>query len=89
MPENRDDEAKQIILDYKYVFETDEGKRVLEHLKKKANFHVSIVPKDNVGRLDVNELVRREGQRSVIIHIDSMLKKDPNIKRFGKPKLIY
>jgi len=69
---------KQLIIDYQETFNAESGKRVLADMKKKANYNFAVVPKDNLGHTDIYEVMRNEGKRSVIVHIESMLQKDPN-----------
>jgi hypothetical protein len=73
-----DDEARQLVIDYKRTYGTKAGKRVLSHMKAIAKFNIAFVPLDNIGRIDTSEIMRQEGARSVIIHIESMLNTDPN-----------
>ena len=68
----------QTTIDYQQCFGTEHGKHTLEHLKKMAKFNVAIVPHGMDGKIDVLEVMRQEGMRSVIIHIENQLKKDPN-----------
>lgn len=75
---DRDQEAKQLIIDYKFVFGSDEGKRVLKDIEQLAQFNYSIIPLDQQGRIDPMAVMRREGQRSVLVHIYRKLEKDPN-----------
>jgi len=70
------DEKTQIISDYHEVFDTPGGKNVLNHLKKLAHFNSAFVPRAE-GRIDPYEMCREEGKRAVIVHIEMMLKKDP------------
>lgn len=72
---DRDDLKKQQIRDYRETFGTEQGIRVLEHMKKCARYNVAYVPKDNLGRVDVNEMMRQDGKRAVIIHIELMLER--------------
>lgn len=78
---DRDEEKVQNVIDYHETFGSEHGKRCLEHLKKKAKFNASAIPKDNRGCTDPYEMMRQEGQRSVIVHIELMLKKDPYEKK--------
>ncbi len=68
----------QKTIDYKQCFGSEHGKRTLEHLKKLTKFNIAIIPCDNMGRIDPLEVMRQEGMRSVIIHIENMIKADPN-----------
>ena len=79
MDEN--DEARQLIIDYKQTFLGPHGKRVLEHMKACACFNIAKVPVDNLGRIDPLEVMRQEGMRSVIINIEMMLNTDPDERK--------
>ncbi len=68
----------QTIIDHQQCFGTKHGKRTLEHLKRLTRFNIATVPLDSTGRIDPLEVMRQEGMRSVIIHIETMLKKDPD-----------
>jgi hypothetical protein len=50
-------------------------------LRRLAGCDISRVPKGHDGHIDPLEMARQEGQRSVVIHIETMLKKDPNEKK--------
>jgi hypothetical protein len=67
----------QLVIDYQETFNGEHGKRVLEHLRKISNLNRVVIPTDNNGRIDHLEVMRNEGQRSVVIHIYTMLNKDP------------
>ena len=69
------EDQKQLLISYNEVFNGPHGKRVLKDLMKHANFNYAVVPKDNTGKIDVSEVLRREGQRSVIIHIIRQMEK--------------
>ena len=56
---------------YKYIFNTDEGKEVLSDLEKRCHYHSTTNVKG-----DSHESAYMEGQRSVILFIKSMLRKD-------------
>ena len=53
---------------YKYIFNTDEGKEVLADLEKRCHYHSTTNVKG-----DSHESAYMEGQRSVILFIKSML----------------
>lgn len=74
---DRDDQAKQLIHDYNFVFTSEEGKRVLADLTRLSKFDYSIIPLDQQHRIDPMAVMRSEGQRSVIVHIYTKLNKDP------------
>jgi len=69
------DEQKQLLISYNETFNGPHGKRVLKDLRTHSHFNYAIVPKDSTGRIDVSEVLRREGQRSVIIHIIRQMEK--------------
>ncbi len=56
---------------YKYIFNTDEGKEVLADLEKRCHYHSTTNVKG-----DSHESAYMEGQRSVLLFIKSMLRKD-------------
>ncbi len=70
------DDPKQTLIDFHQCFDTEHGKRVIKNLKKNCQFDESPRPKDNMGRIDPYAVMYREGQRSVIIHIERILRKD-------------
>ena len=72
-----DEQAQQLVMDYKETFLSEHGKKVLVHMKKLARFNVATVPNDFTGRIDPLEVMRQEGMRNVIIHIETMLNKKP------------
>ena len=72
-----DEQAQQLVIDYKQTFLGEHGVKVLAHMKKLARFNVATVPCDNFGRIDPLEVMRQEGMRNVIIHIETMLNKEP------------
>jgi len=72
-----DEKAQQLVIDYKQTFKSEHGGNVLTHMKKLARFNIATVPHDNLGRIDPLEVMRQEGMRSVIVHIETMLNKEP------------
>ena len=56
---------------YKYKFNTDEGKEVLADLEKRCHYHSTTNVKG-----DSHERAYMEGQRSVLLFIKSMLRKE-------------
>ena len=56
---------------YEYIFNTDEGKEVLADLEKRCHYHSTTNIKG-----DSHESAYMEGQRSVLLFIKSMLRKD-------------
>ena len=59
---------------YKYIFNTDEGKEVLADLEKRCHYHSTTNVKG-----DSHESAYMEGQRSVILFIKSMLRENKEI----------
>ena len=57
-------------VNYKTIFNTDEGKRVLVDLEKRCHYHSTTNVKG-----DSHESAYMEGQRSVLLFIKSMLQK--------------
>ena len=56
---------------YKYIFNTDEGKEVLVDLEKRCHYHSTTNVKG-----DSHESAYIEGPRSVLLFIKSMLQKE-------------
>ncbi len=81
---NKDE--KQRIRDFIDTFSSESGKRVLAHLKKFTQFDISAIPTDSMGRIDISAVMRNEGKRSVIIHIKTILAKNPYLKKQEKAK---
>lgn len=73
------DEQKQLIIDYKQLFSSEKGLRVLEDLKKKclAN-EMSYVPNSPDGT------AFNEGMRNVWLHISRVMNIDLNEKKQEK-----
>jgi len=65
-------DLKQLELDYKQVFNSPEGKNILEDLKKRCSFYSTSHIKG-----DSHESAFLEGTRSVILFINNMLNKKP------------
>jgi hypothetical protein len=62
-----------VINDYKKIFNTNSGKRVLYDLMKQGHYlHSSFTG-------DVNETIFREGERNIIHYIMLQLKQDPKL----------
>ena len=58
-------------VNYKTIFNTDEGKQVLADLEKRCHYHSTTNVKG-----DSHESAYMEGQRSVLLFIKSMLQKE-------------
>ena len=56
---------------YKFVFNTDEGKAILNDLEKRCHYHSTTNVKG-----DSHESAYLEGQRSVLLFIKSLLRKE-------------
>ena len=69
--------SDQLTQDYKETFNSVHGKRVLDNLMSLAHYNVAFVPKGLDGHVDAYEMCREEGKRSVIVHIERMLNKNP------------
>lgn len=67
---------RQLIIDYKRTFESPEGKRVLEDLRRKCPTLTNPIEARN--GVDVHMLLVSEGQNNVLKHIYRMLGRDPN-----------
>jgi hypothetical protein len=65
-------ELKQLELNYKQIFNSPEGKEVLEDLKKRCSFYSTSHIKG-----DSHESAFLEGTRSVVLFINNMLTKKP------------
>ena len=59
---------QELIKDYIIIFNTDEGKRVLDDLKKRSHFFNTTHVKG-----DSHESAYYEGQRSLVVFIESLL----------------
>jgi hypothetical protein len=72
---DREDQKKQLIVDYKQTFLTPQGQRVLEDLERKTTLHRSSVKPGQP--IDTNRLIYDEAQRSMILYILQKMGKDP------------
>ena len=63
--------VKGLQKNYKFIFNTEEGKEVLTDLEKRCHYHSTTNVKG-----DSHESAYMEGQRSVVLFIKSMLRKD-------------
>ena len=59
---------KKLKENYKYIFESDEGKEVLSDLEKRCHYHSTTNVKG-----DSHESAYMEGQRSILLFIKQML----------------
>ena len=70
MPENNADKLKGLRNDYKKVFETEEGKRVLKDLQAKCMFNYSVFDKDSL------VMAYQSGLRDVYLSIVNIMSMD-------------
>ena len=63
-----DKKLSELIKDYQFIFNTDEGKRVLDDLKKRSHFFNTTHIKG-----DSHESAFFEGQRSLVVFIESLI----------------
>ena len=70
MKQPTNDNRIHLIKDYKFVFSSDEGKRILSDLEKRCHEFVTTHDKSNS-----HETSFLEGQRSVLIFIKNMVNK--------------
>ena len=62
---------------YRFAFGSDEGKAIIDDLEKRGHYHTTTNIKG-----DSHESAYLEGQRSVLLFIKSMLRKEnENVKR--------
>ena len=59
---------QELIKDYKIIFNTDEGKRVLDDLKKRSHFYSTTHVKG-----DSHESAYYEGQRSLVAFMETLI----------------
>ena len=59
---------EQLIKDYKIIIGTDEGKRVLEDLKKRSHFYNTTHVQG-----DSHESAYNEGQRSLVVFMETLI----------------
>ena len=62
---------KKLRDNYKFIFESDEGKEVLSDLEKRCHFYSTTNIKG-----DSHESAYMEGQRSILLFIKQMLQKE-------------
>ena len=63
-------DLKQLVINYKQVFTSESGEKVLEDLKKRCSYHTTTHIKG-----DSHESAYLEGARSVVLFIKNMLNK--------------
>ena len=72
-------EFRQLILDFKGTFATEEGQRVLDELSYECHENELTYIRN-----DPNATAFNEGKRFVILHIRSRMATDPNNKKLMK-----
>lgn len=72
-------EPDQLLIDYKEVFNSEAGKRVLRDIERKTTFGRPAIPAG--GPIDVNSLIRDEAQRSMFLYILKKIHKIPEKTR--------
>ena len=82
MPLKWDRKKQALIIAYKNVFNSPEGKLVLEDLRKKAPILTNGISPNT----DMNTLLLLEGQGNVLKHIYKMLGRDPNEEQADRAK---
>ncbi len=70
MTQQNNSKLQKLIKDYKFVFGSDEGKRILDDLSKRCHEFVTTHDKQSA-----TESAFLEGQRSVLIFIKNMINK--------------
>jgi hypothetical protein len=70
------DESKKVVLAYQGCLTSENGKIMFADLKRVFKFDMSVVPIGDDAHIDVNRLIRNEGQRSVLIHMITQMSKD-------------
>lgn len=75
---------KQRIMDFKIVFGSDEGKRVLKYLISQTTLSHSSVAKGKA--IDMNRVLYNEAQRAMILHIVKLIDKNPYEQRQERVK---
>jgi len=78
---DREDRAKQLIVDMIGTFGTPEGKRTLDVISHFCSEHESTYVKG-----DTHDTAFQEGTRCVILYIREIMAKDPNRVRQEKAK---
>ena len=68
----------QLVIDYRTVFGTPSGLRVLHDLEVKTIFSRSAFPRSKP--IDVNILIEQEAQRSMFVYILKQIEREPDKK---------
>jgi len=68
------EDLEQLKAAYNFVFDTDDGRRVLADLRRRCHAHTSTFS------ANANETFFNEGQRQVVLFIEDMLSADDNRK---------
>ncbi len=72
-------EPEQLLIDYKEVFGTEAGKRVLKDLESKTTFGNGVFPRTKA--IDPYAIVWAEAQRVMFVYILKMIHKVPTKKQ--------
>lgn len=70
--EKKKTEMKDITGAYRFVFNTKEGKKVLEDICGKSYYNTSMMNQD----MPTNDIFFREGRRSMFLYIKSMIERE-------------
>ena len=68
--------SQQLRADYRAVFSSAAGIRVLKDLSRRC-----FVKTTTFADFDTNAMINREGKRSVFLHIETMMEKKKDVKR--------
>jgi len=68
--------SQQLRADYRAVFSSAAGIRVLKDLSRRC-----FVKTTTFQDFDTNAMINREGKRSVFLHIETMMEKKKDVKR--------
>lgn len=71
-----DEERKQLIFDYREVFDSAAGKRVLSHLQTMFNFDSSFATNISSGNSEYTAM--ELGKREAFLHIRDWINADPD-----------
>lgn len=78
-PGSKNESKEQLLMDYKEVFGTEAGKRVLHDIERLTTFGRSSVSPGKP--IDVNKLIYDEGQRSMFLYIVKKINSTPKEER--------
>ena len=75
------DEAERKAIDFKELFASEQGLRVLSDLEKYIKPNESANYLDATGKIDSYMMMKNEGKRAVWCHINALINKDLSKKR--------